>query len=63
MSPELVAAFGNFGPLGLMIFYLIWNAKSEREERQLRTAADIELAKSLTALTVTIQHIASSPAK
>lgn len=63
MSPELLNAFGQFGPLGLMIFYLIWNAKSEREERQLRAAADIELAKSLTALTVTIQHINASVGK
>lgn len=60
MSPELVTAFGNFGPLGLMIFYLIWNNKSEREERQLRAAADIELAKSLAALTVTIQHLSGT---
>lgn len=61
MTPELLAAFGQFGPLGLMIGYLVWREKVGAEKRglieQARAAADIELAKALAALTVTIQHI------
>jgi hypothetical protein len=61
MTPELITAFGQFGPLGLMILYLVWRekdiAKVRRETDAARSAADIELAKSLAALTVTIQHL------
>lgn len=61
MTPELVTAFGQFGPLGLMILYLVWRekdiAKVRRETDTARSTADIELAKSLSALTVTIQHL------
>ncbi len=61
MTPELVTAFGQFGPLGLMIAYLVWRERAvsgERKEADVaRAAADIELAKSLSALTVTIQHL------
>lgn len=61
MSPELVNAFGQFGPLGLMILYLAWEKKSEREHRRevelARADSDKALATSLAALTVGIQHL------
>ncbi|WP_260581212.1 hypothetical protein [Sphingopyxis sp. PET50] len=61
MTPEVITAFGQFGPLGLMIAYLVWREKDvsakRREADVARAAADIELAKSLSALTVTIQHL------
>ncbi len=61
MTPELVTAFGQFGPLGLMIGYLIWREKTGAEKRgeleQARTEADKALAASLASLTVTIQHL------
>lgn len=62
MTPEHFVAFGQaFGPLGLMIAYLVWREKVGAEKRgeveKARASADIELAKALTALTVTIQHI------
>ena len=61
MNPELVAAFGQFGPLGLMIGYLVWREKAGAEKRgeieRERAEADKALATSLSALTVTIQHL------
>lgn len=61
MTPELLTAFGQFGPLGLMIWYLVWREKDvsakRREADVARASADIELAKALAALTVTIQHL------
>lgn len=61
MNPELVAAFGQFGPLGLMIGYLVWREKAGAEKRgeieRERAEADKALATSLAALTVTIQHL------
>ncbi len=61
MTPELITAFGQFGPLGLMIAYLVWREKTGSEKRGeielARSASDIELAKALSALTVTIQHL------
>lgn len=61
MTAELVTAFGQFGPLGLMIGYLAWEKRSEREHRRevelARAASDTALATALSALTVTIQHL------
>ena len=61
MTPELVAAFGQFGPLGLMIGYLVWRERAGAEKRaeidRERVESDKALAASLSALTVTIQHL------
>lgn len=61
MSPELLTAFGQFGPLGLFIAYLVWREKTLAEQRALieekRIDADKLLASSLTALTITIQDL------
>lgn len=58
---QFIALGQSFGPLGLMIGYLVWREKVGAEKRgeieKARAASDIELAKALTALTVTIQHI------
>lgn len=67
MTPELIAAFGQFGPLGLMIGYLVWRESKERAAAIARDAevirrdlaqaeANKELAGALSALTVTIQN-------
>lgn len=68
MTPELIAAFGQFGPLGLMIGYLVWRETKERAAAIARDAdvikrdlaqadANKELAAALAALTVTIQNM------
>lgn len=61
MTPELWTAFGQFGPLGLMIGYLVWEKARVTDERQKiereRTESDKALAAALSALTVTIQHL------
>jgi len=68
MSPEMMGVFAQFGPLGLMIGYLVWresvsNAKREALEKERlevqreRTESDKALATALAALTVTIQHL------
>lgn len=60
MTPELVAAVSQFGPLGLMIAYLAWEKRAEREHRRevelARADSDKALATSLAALTVMIEH-------
>lgn len=48
-----------FGPTGLVIGYLIWREKGERQDRKELAQADIvsreKLASSLTALSMVIQ--------
>ena len=62
----LLTLAGQFGPMGLMIGYLIWRETMERraqrekseKEHELakeRIHADLELARAMTLLTVTIQ--------
>lgn len=61
MTPELVTAFGNFGPMGLLVMFLYFEKKAEREHRRevelARASSDREIATALAALTVTIQHM------
>lgn len=61
MSPEIINAFLEFGPVGLIVLYLVWDKTHDAKERraldQARTEADKALAASLSALTVTIQHL------
>jgi hypothetical protein len=68
MTPELITAFGQFGPLGLLVGYLVWERRTDREQRReleqaqvaaeaARAESDKALAGALAALTVTIQHL------
>ena len=61
MTPELFAAFGQFGPLGLMIGYLVWREGKERsaaiQRETAQAEANKELAAALAGLTVTIQNM------
>lgn len=61
MTQELWTLLGQFGPLGLMIGYLIWNDTRKSDDRKSidkeRTESDKALAAALSALTVTIQHL------
>lgn len=65
-TPDVLTLAAQFGPMGLMVGYLIWRETMERrdarqtteQERELareRIAADLELARAMTLLTVTIQ--------
>tara|TARA_R110000782_G_scaffold167129_10_gene259379 strand:+ start:14703 stop:14882 length:180 start_codon:yes stop_codon:yes gene_type:complete len=54
MSPELLEIFAQFGPLGLLIFYLMWDRLTSNKDR---IATDRALTAALSALTVTIQHL------
>ena len=60
MSPQMIEGFLQFGPLGLIILYLVWDKTHDAKERRAldhaRAEADKALAASLAALTVTIQH-------
>lgn len=61
MTPELINAFGDFGPLGLMIFYLIWRERTGAEKRgeleRERIESDKALAAAMSAVAVTLQHL------
>jgi len=63
MPQETWTLLGQFGPLGLMIGYLIWRETRITDARQQvereRTESDKALAAALSALTVTIQHLES----
>lgn len=69
MTPEAISLFGQFGPLGLMIGYLVWRDGQQSKEKaalqvlqsdetKLKSEADKALATSLSALTVMIQNLA-----
>ncbi|PTD19889.1 hypothetical protein CV103_11920 [Sphingomonas fennica] len=57
----MITAFGQFGPLGLMIWYLVWRERTGAEKRDQiereRIESDKALASALTALTVTINNM------
>jgi len=55
MNAEALAIFGQFGPMGLMVAYLIWEKRANSEKEKERTEADKAIAAALSALTVTIQ--------
>lgn len=61
MNTETWSLLAQFGPLGLMIGYLVWKDTRKDDERQQvereRTESDKALAAALSALTVTIQHL------
>ena len=61
MTNEIWALLGQFGPLGLMIGYLVWkDTRKDDEHVQIqkeRTESDKALAAALMALTVTIQYL------
>lgn len=63
MTPDIATAFGQFGPLGLMIGYLVWREKTGADRRneieEKRVEADKLLASALTALTVTVASFES----
>jgi hypothetical protein len=62
VTPELISAAGQFGPMGILVLFLYFEKKAEREHRRevelANAAASKELATSLSALTVMIQHLA-----
>lgn len=61
MTPELINAAGQFGPMGILVLFLYFEKKAEREHRRevelARASSDKEIATALAALTVTIQHL------
>ena len=61
MTNEIWALLGQFGPLGLMIAYLVWKDTRKDDARQVidkeRVESDKALAAALSALTVTIQYM------
>jgi hypothetical protein len=57
MTPELVSSLVPFGPLGLLIAYLMWDKNEQRKCDRERAQSDIALTQALTALTVTIADL------
>lgn len=68
MTPELLNVAGQFGPMGILVLFLYFEKKAEREHRReveeektkaefARASSDKEIATALAALTVTIQHL------
>jgi hypothetical protein len=55
MTPEMLTLAGQFGPLGLMIAYLIWRESRAEKVMRERIEADLELARSLAVLSVKIE--------
>lgn len=61
MTNEIWQLLAQFGPLGLMIAYLVWKDTRKDDEhahiQKERAESDKALAAALMALTVTIQHL------
>jgi hypothetical protein len=59
--PDILQLAGQFGPMGLLVAYLIWRERSFEAKRmaydQARLDADKALAASLGALTAVIQRL------
>ena len=59
--PDMLQLAGQFGPMGLLVAYLIWRERSFEGKRmaydQARLDADKALAASLGALTAVIQRL------
>jgi hypothetical protein len=59
--PDILQLAGQFGPMGLMVAYLVWRENRNEAKRlqydQSRSDADKALASSLGALTAVIQRL------
>lgn len=53
---DILTIAGQFGPLGVFVFYLIWQQKRQDEIAEKRIAADIKMTEALTLLTSAVEH-------
>lgn len=65
-TADVLTLAAQFGPMGLMVGYLVWRETAERKDARIkaekehelaraRINSDLELARAMTLLTVTIQ--------
>jgi len=57
MDSDLLALTGQFGPMGLMIAYLLWREKRQDEISEKRIAADLKMTEAMTLLTAAVQGL------
>lgn len=58
---DFIAIAGQFGPLGVFIWYLVSQEKRRDEIAEKRIAADIKMTEALTLLTATVENMRRVP--
>ncbi len=54
---DILTIAGQFGPLGVFIWYLVAQQERQDEIAEKRIAADIKMAEAMTLLTAAVEHI------
>ncbi len=58
---DIVSIAGQFGPLGVFIFYLVTQQKRQDEIAEKRIAADIKMTEAMTLLTSAVENLRRVP--
>lgn len=58
---ELLTIAGQFGPLGVFIWYLVSQQKRQDEISEKRIAADIKMTEAMTLLTAAVENLRRVP--
>lgn len=58
---ELLAIAGQFGPIGVFIWYLLAQQKRQDDISTKRIEADIAMAKAMTLLTAAVENLRRVP--
>lgn len=57
MDPALIEALGQFGPMGLMVGYLVWREQRRDKIDRDRIEADVKMAEAISILTVKLEGL------
>lgn len=58
---ELLTIAGQFGPIGVFIWYLLAQQKRQDEISEKRIAADIKMTEAMTLLTAAVENLRRVP--
>lgn len=58
---ELLTIAGQFGPIGVFIWYLLAQQRRQDEISEKRIQADIDMAKAMTLLTSAVENLRNVP--
>lgn len=60
-SNEIIAIAGQFGPIGVFIWYLIAQQRRHDEISEKRIAADLKMTEAMTLLTAAVENLRRVP--
>lgn len=61
MNSEILTIAGQFGPLGVFIWYLVSQQRRQDEIAEKRIAADIKMTEAMTLLTAAVENLRRVP--